>query len=168
MGSGVLASRGSLPADPNVPRQVVERSYYTTPRTMVEPLIELRQSPFGHINLEALVDMARKMLEVRFPAGHLLWSVGDTSTHSLHIDVGRVRCTTADGSSVAVGSGFTIGVLDVWGTHVRVYEARAETPIIAYRIDFESFLGLLEAHPEVGLELLRGFARELVAIQLRM
>jgi CRP-like cAMP-binding protein len=168
MGSGVLASRGSLPADPNVPRQVEEGRYYTEPHTMVERLIQLRQSPFGHINLEALVDMARQMLEVRYPAGHLLWSVGDASTHSLHVDVGKVRCTAPDGSSVAVGSGFTIGVLDVWGARLRVYEARAETPIIAYRIDFESFLALLEAHPEVGLELLRGFARELLAVQDRM
>ena len=135
---------------------------------MVERLIQLRQSLFGHINLEALVDMARQMLEVRYPAGHLLWSVGDASTHSLHIDVGKVRCTAPDGSSVGVGSGFTIGVLDVWGTRLRVYEARAETAMIAYRIDFESFLSLLEAHPEVGLELLRGFARELFATQQRM
>ncbi|HEX3769605.1 MAG TPA: cyclic nucleotide-binding domain-containing protein [Polyangiaceae bacterium] len=163
IGSGVLARRGNLPGDPKVPRAVDDGVYFTEPRTMVERLIELRQSPFGHINLEALVDMARQMTEVRYPAGHLLWSTGDTSTHSLHIEAGRIRCTAPDGASVAVGAGFTIGVLDVWGTHRRVYEARAEVPLIAYRIDFEDFLTVLEAHPEVGLELLRGFARELSA-----
>ena len=159
VGSSVLATRNCLPADPNTPRALDEGTYSDQPRTMVQRLLDLRQSPFGHLNLEALVDMARGMVEARYPAGHVLWSVGDASTHSLHIEAGRVRCTAPDGRSVDVAAGFTIGVLDVWGTRQRVYEARTETPLLASRIDFESFLSLLEAHPEVGLELLRGFAR---------
>ena len=162
MGAGVLNLRGSLPADPKQPRVLDEGVYYTEPRSFVARLIDLRQSPFGHMNLEALVDLARHMVEVRYPEGALIWSAGDASTHSLHIDVGRVRCTAPDGSHVAVAHGFTIGVLDVWGTQKRAYEARAETPVIGFRIDFEGFLALLEAHPEVGLQLLRGFAAELL------
>jgi len=162
IGASVLAARSSLPVDPTVPREIVEGVYYHEPRSFVERLLELRESPFGSMNLEALVDMARHMVEVRYPAGHLLWSAGDASTHSFHIDVGRVRCTAPDGSHVAVAHGFTIGVLDVWGTRKRVYEARTETPVIGFRIDFEAFLALLEVHPEVGLELLRGFAQQLL------
>jgi CRP-like cAMP-binding protein len=113
------------------------------------------------MNMEALIDLARSMVELRIPAGAVLWSAGDPSTHALHIDVGRVRCTERDGRSVSVGHGFTIGVLDVWSGS-RVYEARAETALIAFRIDIEGFLALLEAHPEVGLDLLRGFARDLL------
>ena len=97
-----------------------------------------------------------------YPAGHCVWSAGDVSDHFLHVEAGRVRCTATDGAFVDVGSGFTIGVLDVWSTRRRVYEARTVTPVIASRIDFERFLTLLEIHPEVGLELLRGFARELL------
>jgi CRP-like cAMP-binding protein len=163
MGSAVLAQRGSLPIAPNVPRVVDEGTYQAEPRSMVERLLLLRQSPFGHINLEALVDIARQMVEVRYPAGHVIWAAGDASTHSLHIEAGRVRCSGPDGTSVVVGRGFNIGVLDVWGGRVRVYDARTETPVVAARIDFEAFLALLEMHPEVGLELLRGFARELLA-----
>jgi CRP-like cAMP-binding protein len=162
-GASVLATRDNLPADPEVPRAIDEGHYYPEPRTLVEILIQLRQGPFGHMNLDALVDMARYMLEVRYPAGELLWSAGETSTHALHVDAGRVRCTVPDGRAVAVGRGFTIGVLDVW-TRSRVYEARTETPVIAFRLDFESFLAMLETHPEVGLDLLRGFARELVNV----
>jgi CRP-like cAMP-binding protein len=88
--------------------------------------------------------------------------VGEASTYSLHIDAGRVRCAAPDGRHVDVARGFTIGVLDVWGDQVRVYAARAETPVIGFRIEFESFLALLEVHPEVGLQLLRGFAAELL------
>ena len=163
LGAAVLGTRGSLPVDPKLPRALDEGTYYPEPRPFVARLIALRQSLFGHLNLEALVDLARQMEEVRLPEGALLWSVGDASTHSLHIDVGRVRCTAPDGSHVAVARGFTIGVLDIWGTQKRAYEARAETPIIGARIDFEGFLALLEAHPEVGLQLLRGFASELLA-----
>ena|SRR6478752_5793 len=162
LGLSVLQTRGNLPVDPDKPRVLDEGTYYTQPRTFVERLIQLRQSPFGRINVDALIDFARCMNEVRYPAGELLWQTGEPSTHALHIDAGRVRCTTPDGRSVAVAMGFTIGVLDVW-SRARVYEARAETPLIAFRVDFENFLALLESHPEVGLELLRGFARDLLS-----
>jgi CRP-like cAMP-binding protein len=160
-GAGVLATRDNLPAEASASRAIDEGTYYAEPRSLVEILIQLREGPFARMNLDALVDMARYMVEVRYPAGQLLWPAGETSTHALHIDAGRVCCTAPDGRHVEVGRGFTIGVLDVW-TRTRVYEARAETPVIAFRIGFESFLALLEAHPEVGLELLRGFARELL------
>lgn len=162
MGASVLGLRDSLPADPNRPRVLDEGRYYTEPRSFVARLIELRQSPLGHMHLDALVDLARHMVEVRYPAGTLIWSVGDASTYSLHIDVGRVRCATLDTRHVDVAHGFTIGVLDVWGAQKRVYEARTETPVIGFRIEFEGFLALLEVHPEVGLQLLRGFATELL------
>lgn len=161
LGKSVLAMRGNLPTLPGGQNAIDEGEYYDEPRTLVERLINLRQGNFRHMNMEALIDLARSMVELRIPAGALLWSAGDPSTHALHIDVGRVRCTEGDGRCAAVGHGFTIGVLDVWSGS-RVYEARAETRLIAYRIDMEGFLALLEAHPEVGLDLLRGFAHDLL------
>jgi CRP-like cAMP-binding protein len=161
LGTSVLAMRGNLPTLPNGQNAINEGTYYEQPRTLVERLINLRQGNFRHMNMEALIDLARSMVELRLPAGTLLWSAGDPSTHALHVDVGRVRCTERDGRSAAVGSGFTIGVLDVW-SGTRVYEARAETPLIAFRIEIEGFLALLEAHPDVGLDLLRGFAHDLL------
>ena len=161
LGTSVLAMRGNLPTVPQGEHAIDEGSYYDQPRTLVERLINLRQGNFRHMNMEALIDLARSMVELRLPAGTLLWSAGDPSTHALHVDVGRVRCTERDGRSASVGHGFTIGVLDVWSGS-RVYDARAETPLIAFRIDIEGFLALLEAHPEVGLDLLRGFARDLL------
>lgn len=162
LGASVLQHRGNLPADPSQARTFREGPYYEEPKTLVERLIQLRAQPFGRMNLDALVDMARHMIDVRFPADEQLWSIGDPSTHALNIDYGRVRCTGPDGRFVTIGGGFTLGVLDVW-SRSRVYEVRTETPVIAYRIEFESFLALLEKHPEVGLELLRGFARDLLS-----
>lgn len=161
-GADVLKARGNLPVDPSVPRQLDEGPYYLEPKSMVERLLQLRAGPFGYMNMEALIDMARQMNEVRYPAGHLLWSAGDYSTHSLSIDYGRVRCTAPDGKHVDVARGFNIGIMDVWGARRRVYEARAETEVIAYRVEFEGFLTLLESHVEVGQEVLRGFARTLI------
>ena len=162
LGASVLLHRGNLPVDPDRPRTFAEGPYYDEPRTLVERLIQLRQQPFGRMNLDALVDMARGMIDTRFPAHTLLWSIGEPSTHALNIDYGSVRCTGPDGRQVTIGRGFTLGVLDVWGRS-RVYEVRTETPVIAFRIEFESFLALLEKHPEVGLELLRGFASDLLS-----
>ncbi len=162
LGESVLQIRGNLPINPDQPRTFKESVWYDQPKTLVERLVELRQQPFGRMNLDALVDMVRGMGEVRYPAGALLWAIGEPSTHALTIDCGTVICTAADGRHVKIGAGFTLGVLDVW-RRSRVYEVRTETPVIAYRAEFEGFLALLEKHPEVGLELLRGFARDLSA-----
>ena len=128
----------------------------------MQRLIQLRQGSFRHMNMEALIDLARE--HDRDPLSRPARCSGARairSTHALHVDVGKVRCTEPDGRFATVGRGFTIGVLDVWSGS-RVYEARAETPLIAFRIDMEGFLALLEAHPEVGLDLLRGFAQDLL------
>lgn len=162
VGSAVLKARGNLPADPLAERRVEEGSFHEETRSFVERLIELRSGPFGYMNLEALVDLARSMKEVRIAKGQVLWSVGDPSTHAYHLDYGRVRCTSRDGRHVDVGRGFTIGVLDVWGSEGRVYEARAETELIGYQIEFATFINLLETHGEVGIDILRGFARALL------
>jgi CRP-like cAMP-binding protein len=164
-GAAVLKARGNLPADPEAQREVELGTFHEQPRTLVERLIELRAGPFGYMNLDALVDLARHMREVRVPAGQLLWSVGDPSTHAFHVDYGKVRCTATDGRSVDVGRGFTIGVLDVWGSEGRVYEAKAETDLIGFSVDFENFLSLLETHVEVGIDILRGFAQSIIDLR---
>jgi hypothetical protein len=58
--------------------------------------------------------------------------VDDPSSHSLHIDYGRVRRTAADGRHVDVGSNFDLGAMDIFAAQPRSYEARAETEVIGY------------------------------------
>jgi len=161
-GAAVLKARGNLPADPRSEREVQEGTFHDQPRSFVERLIELRSGPFRYMNVEALVDLARHMREVRMPKGQVLWSVGDASTYAFHVDYGRVRCTSSDGRHVDVGRGFTIGVLDVWGSQGRAYEARAETELIGFHVDFEDFLTLLETHVEVGIDILRSLAQSVL------
>jgi CRP-like cAMP-binding protein len=162
MGHTLLRARGSLPADPRHPPEVNLGVHFDRTKTLAQRLVELRVGPFATMNVDALVDLARRMVECRVPAGHVFWSVDDPSTHSLHIDYGRVRCTAADGSHMDVGSNFTLGVMDVWAAQPRSYEARAETDVIGYRVSYEDFFVILEMHVQVGLELLRGVARSMI------
>ncbi|HYO95701.1 MAG TPA: cyclic nucleotide-binding domain-containing protein [Polyangiaceae bacterium] len=158
-GARLLRARGSLPAAPHSAPEVRLGTYYERPRTLVERVLELRKSPFASMNVEALTEFARAMVEQRPAAGELLWAVGEPATHSFHVEYGCVRCTTSDGKHVDVGSDFTLGVMDVWGRSQRTYEARCVTPVIGYRVGFEDFLALLESHARVGADLLETFAR---------
>ena len=49
--------------------------------------------------------------------------------------------------------------MDVLAAQPRSYEARTETDVIAYRMDGDELLVILEMHVQVGLELLRDFAK---------
>jgi len=109
------------------------------------------------------VDVTRRMVECRVPAGHVFWSVDDPSTHSVAIDYGRVRCTAADGRHVDVGSGFSLGVMDFWAAQPRSYEARAETEVTGYVVASEDFLVVMEMHLREGLALLRNVAHGVLA-----
>ena len=112
LGALLSKMRQGLPADPKRPPKDDIGVYYEHPRTLVEQLIELRKGPFVHMNIDALVDLARRMAEVRVPAGHVFWRAGALCTYALHVEYGRVRCTAPNGASVDVASDFTIGTMD--------------------------------------------------------
>jgi CRP-like cAMP-binding protein len=162
MGAAIAKRRSSLPADPGSPPPVDVGVYRDRPRTLVERMLELRASPLGSMNVDALVDLARRSIEHRFPAGHVFWSAGEASAFAIHMKFGRVRCTAPDGRFVDVGSEFTLGVMDLWGGQRRSFSARAETEVIAYRIEFEDFLAILETHTTFAIGMLETFARSLL------
>jgi CRP-like cAMP-binding protein len=164
LGSLLSRLRHRLPADPKRPPKAEIGEYYENPRTLVEQLIELRKGPFVHMNIDALVDLARRMVEVRVPAGHVFWKAGDACTYALHVEYGRIHCTIPSGESVDIASDFTLGVMDLWSGQPRSYDAVAETNIIAYRIDYEDFLVISEMHIQVALDMLRGLARQYLAM----
>lgn len=158
----LLRLRGKLPADANDPPPAPLGVPFDQPKTLAERLIELRGGVFASMNLDALVDLARSAVEVRVPAGHVFWRVGDPAGGSLQVAYGRIRCTAADGTHVDVGANFTLGVMDFLSRSPRSYEARAETDVIGYRMNGEDLLVILEMHVRVGLELLRTYALRLL------
>jgi hypothetical protein len=64
-----------------------------------------------------------------------------------------------------VGSDFTLGVMDLWGTARRSYDARTETEVVCYRVEFEDFLTIVESHAEVCANMLSGLAQALLPKQ---
>jgi CRP-like cAMP-binding protein len=162
LGNELADARRSLPVDPERPPKAEMGVYYERPRTLAERMIEQKDSPLMRANVEALVDFSRCMVEHRVAAGHRFWSTGDPATFSVHVKYGRIRCTAPDGRSAVVGSDFTLGVMDVWGARRRFYDARAETSIICYRVEFEDFLTIVESHAGVCASLLSGLARALL------
>ncbi len=161
-----LAAHNNLPINPRLAKPVVLGTYPEREPTLVELIIALRSSasPFATANMDAIIEVCRRMTLVRFEPGHQLFNVGDPATFSLRINYGRVRCTAASGEHVDVGSGTVLGALDGWSGRPRSYAARAETAVVCYRTPTEEFLAVLEMHPGLALSLLEGIAASLIAI----
>ncbi len=157
---GITRMRIGLPADPDNPPEIELGTWRDRERTLVERLMEAQRVPMmARANLDAVIELVRSQVEVRFAEGDFLWRAGDAPTFSLRIDYGRVRCTTPAGRSVDVGSSYWIGTMDCFAGHPRGYDARAVIPVIAYRADFEALLAVLDAHFELALDFIAVLAR---------
>jgi CRP-like cAMP-binding protein len=163
-GLSIARSRSGLPADPDKPPEVVLGTWRDREFTLVERLMSAQRVPMlARANFDAVIEIVRHQIEVRHAPGELLWRAGEPSSFSLRIDYGRVRCTTPAGRSVDVGSEYWIGTMDCFAGHPRSYDARAETPVIAYRADFEALLAVLDAHFDLALDFIAMLARQRLA-----
>jgi CRP-like cAMP-binding protein len=161
-----LRTRGNLPVKPDQAKPAELGVYPERDATLVERVIALRSAPagpFATANMDAIIDLCRGMVVERVDAGHTFWNVGDPTTFSLRLIYGCVRCATATGEHVDMGAGSMIGILDGWSGRPRSFSARAETPVVAYRTLNEASLAVLEMHPRVALQMLKGMARSLIA-----
>jgi CRP-like cAMP-binding protein len=156
----ILGVRDGLPADPEHPPAVDLGTWRDTERTLVERVLAIHTQPiFRGASLDAVIELVRSDVEVRYAAGDRIWAAGDPSMFALRVEYGRVRCTNPAGKSVDVGSGFVFGMLDCFAELPRGYEARAETPVIAYSSTVEPLLVVLEAHFDLAMSLVSTFAR---------
>jgi CRP-like cAMP-binding protein len=161
----LLRKRGNLPARPDKPPPFAMGEYVARDRTLVERIIDLsRGGVWASCNLDAVVEVARRTTEIRVEPGEVFWKIGDPSSFWLRIDHGRVRCTAADGQLVDVGHRFVLGIMDSIAQQPRSYEARAETRVVAYKTELESFLGVLETHFDLARDFLGVLARALLEI----
>jgi CRP-like cAMP-binding protein len=162
--AALVKKRGNLPAPADRPPPFDMGTWRDRPRTLVELLIEMRDGSrlYKKSNLDALIAVARKTTEIRADAGDVFWNIGDRSTFWIRPDYGRVRCTSADGRFVDVGKRFVLGIMDSLGQVDRSYAARAETQVIAYRLELEPFLTVLETHYELAREMISVVATALL------
>ncbi|MEY4582250.1 MAG: hypothetical protein RL701_6953, partial [Pseudomonadota bacterium] len=166
-GQALLVARGNLPAPRGhtPPFDMGERR--NERRTLVERLITMRDRVplFASANAEALITLVRSTEEVRYEPGESIWRLGDPATFWMIVEFGRVRCTNAAGDTQDVGAEFAIGIMDAIGQQPRVYEALADTLVIANRIELETFLGVLETHYELARDYLAFLARTVLDVQ---
>ncbi|HKE20567.1 MAG TPA: cyclic nucleotide-binding domain-containing protein [Kofleriaceae bacterium] len=156
----IVRSRSGLPADPDHPPEVVLGTWRDREFTLVERLMAAQRVPMlARANFDAVIEIVRNQVEVRFAPGDYLWRAGDPPSFSMRIDYGRVRCTTPAGRSVDIGSDYWIGTMDSFAGDPRCYDARAETPVIAYRADLEALLAVLDAHFDLALDFIALLAR---------
>jgi CRP-like cAMP-binding protein len=159
--SGLVRKRSHLPAGPSY--QLPERGAYPErPATVVEHLLAARSSPglFSTANLDALLAIARTTTEMRLEPGHVLWSIGDSSSWWVRVGYGEIRCTTADGRFVDIGRKYMIGIMDAYGQEPRSFEARTTTRVVGYRTELEDALAALENHTDLARDLVASLATQ--------
>lgn len=142
--------------------------FHGGPVDLVERLRFLSRpgSPFENSSLEAMARLAEKTPEVRFDAGHTLWSSGDRAGYALILIDGTVECTTQWGfSKFRAGPGYPLGNLERFSGDPRWFTAVTETPIVALYGDTESLLDIMEDHTDLALGLARAMALRVIDIQ---
>jgi len=126
--------------------------------TLAERLVWASHHPllerFGTSVLAALV---RDDCEMRCGAGTELWKRGDAATELLLVVDGRVICRGATNQFCA-GPGALLGVEAAFCDVPHLYEARADTPLIALRVDVARLLDTAEDHFQVATRILAGGA----------
>lgn len=159
----LVARWGAMPPSDGSPDEVDIGTKRDQPLTLVQRLLMMRRTPLGkYANLDASSEMARSMAEMHVEAGETLFSAGEPSTYWLGVEYGRVRCDGADGAVGWVGARKVLGVLESWGDTARSYTATAETELVVHRVDVASMLAVAEIHTEMGVQLARFLARELI------
>jgi CRP-like cAMP-binding protein len=120
---------------------------------LVRRLVWLRRGgPFRSVSLDAMAEIARRLIEVRCEPGDVLWKQGERSEFGLQILHGIVVCTDDSAQrSFRMGGGSVLGMLEAYAHLPRGYDAVAETRLVALRADVEALLDVFEDNFEVGL-----------------
>ncbi len=131
---------------------------------LVDRIFILRRAPpFARCSLNALAELARGTVDVRFGPDTRLWQVGEQARGILLLVAGTVRCTTADRQPFVAGAGWPLGAVEALGGTTRWYEAVTETPVVALAGDVEVLYDVLEDHFDMALDYLAIMGREWLA-----
>lgn len=150
--NSLLKRRGSLPIEPDSDEEQIMGEYRDRELTLVERIIRVREGAlFKRSNLDAIVEICRRMKEVRLKPGDVVWKAGERALFSLRIEYGMLRCTNPEGESVVIGANWVIGAMDVLGDHPRAYTVTAETEVIA--IEMRGFLSVLETNSDLAMDM---------------
>lgn len=155
----IIDSVVSGPVEPlTIPR--VDASPPGPELDLVDRIFILRKAPpFARCSLNALAELARAMVDVRFEPGTRLWQAGEQARGILLLVFGTVRCTPPSRPSFVAGAGWPLGALEAIGGTARWYEAVTETPVVALAGDVEVLWDVLEDHSDMALDYLSVLGR---------
>ena len=130
------------------------------PFDLVERMAFLRKTfSFGDSEIDAIADLARDVQEVHLPKGEVLWNIGDRSTYFLLPLRGVVDCrATNPDQHFQLGPGDSVGAIDAMADEHRWFRAEVVEDLVAFRIDQEFLLEVLEDHFTMAMSLLRSIA----------
>ncbi len=133
---------------------------------LVERLLALRGAPaFPSSSVDALSELARHVVELRYAAGEAAWRRDEPATWFLLIAGGAVSCSAGElARPFGGGPTTTLGMHETLATALRWYDAVADGPVVGLRIDLEPFLDVLEDHFEMAIEFTSLFAKDLLEL----
>ncbi|MBS2014241.1 MAG: cyclic nucleotide-binding domain-containing protein [Deltaproteobacteria bacterium] len=119
---------------------------------IVERMFLLRRMrAFTHANLNSLATIARRMTEVREPAGTVLWRPGERADYSYFVVKGMLSLRWNDGETVQeVGPGYALGGAESLTGLPRWNELRTEEPVVLLRGSREAMIDLFEDDRELA------------------
>lgn len=136
------------------------------PFDLVERMAFLRKTfSFGESEIDAIADLARDVQEVHLPKGEVLWNVGDRSTYFLLPLRGVIDCRATDPDQhFQLGPGDSVGAIDSMADERRWYRAEVIEDLVAFRIDTEVLLEVLEDHFTMATSLLKAIATGILGL----
>ena len=163
----LIAENKITPPPPYVPPVVsFDAAIGDSPLGIVERIFLLRRMrAFTEANVNSLATLARKMVELRLPAGEALWKPGERADHSYFVVKGMLHLTWNDGKSVQeIGPGYVVGGAESLTSLPRWNELVTAEPAIVLRGTRDGLIDLFEDDHELGLKFLSMLATLLVTM----
>jgi CRP-like cAMP-binding protein len=127
---------------------------------LVDRIFILRRAPpFARASLNALAELARAVVQVRFEPGTRLWRVGEPGRNVVLLVSGTVRCTSANRRSFVAGAGWPLGAVEALGGTTRWYEPVTETAVVGLSGDVETLYDVLEDNFDMAMGYLSTMGR---------
>jgi CRP-like cAMP-binding protein len=115
--------------------------------------------------LDAMAELAQQANLVRYPAGHVLWDRGDDSSRLYVLLDGAMRLDPESGGGFSAVAGTLIGQFDAFAGVPRRTLATVTRDVEALSIGVDSFLDVLEDHPQLATGFLTIQARHVLTLR---
>jgi CRP-like cAMP-binding protein len=139
------------------------------PLDLVERILFLRKSPpFAHCSINALAELSRAVLEMRFDPGTRLWNEGETGPSVQLIMEGTVRCRASTGCEFTAGAGFPLGAVEAVAELPRWHDAVTETRLVTLQGNVEAMLDVFEDNFDMAMDYMAAMAKALASISQKL